>query len=183
MRLKETEETLDKFRDFVIQQSRSRLTKGGKKGTKNVTKKLYNSLKGYVKESPNSINVQFSMEGYGYFQDRGVHGKTSSYPELRGRYPTLARFGSGKGKAGGLTKGIKEWVKRRRFQFRDKETGKFMSYNSTAFLIIRSIWHKGLKPSLFFTKPFEQAFKKLPEELTEAFGLDIRNFLQYTTRQ
>ena len=45
-----------------------------------------------------------------------------------------------------------------------------------------SIYKKGIKPSLFFTKPFEQAFKKLPEELTEAFGLDIRNFLQYTTR-
>ena len=40
MRLKETKEALIKFRDFVIQQSRSRLTKG----KKNVNKDLYKQI-------------------------------------------------------------------------------------------------------------------------------------------
>lgn len=178
MRLKETEKALEAFKRFVIQQSRSRLTKQGK----NNTSDLYNSLKGTVKEMPNSIFVEFEMEDYGYYQDRGVKGKTSTYPEI-GRYGTLAKFGSGKGKKGGLSNGIRKWVESKRFQFRNKKTGKFLSYQSTAYLISRSIWNKGIKPSLFFTKPFEQAYAKLPAELEKAYGLDVESFFEYTLKQ
>tara|TARA_R100001163_G_C5031220_1_gene171377 strand:- start:596 stop:1105 length:510 start_codon:yes stop_codon:yes gene_type:complete len=169
MRLKETKEALIKFRNFVIQQSRSRLTKG----KKNVNKDLYNSLEGNVKVMPNSINVQFSMEDYGVFQDKGVSGKEKKYNtpfSYTNKMPPL--------------KPLANWAKFRNIRLRDKK-GRFSkgNYNTIGFLIARSIYKKGIKPSLFFTKPFEQAFKKLPEELTEAFGLDIRNFLQYTTRQ
>ena len=169
MRLKETKEALIKFRNFVIQQSRSRLTKG----KKNVNKDLYNSLEGDVKVMPNSINVQFSMEDYGVFQDKGVSGKEKKYNtpfSYTNKMPPL--------------KPLANWAKFRNIRLRDKK-GRFSkgNYNTIGFLIARSIYKKGIKPSLFFTKPFEQAFKKLPEELTEAFGLDIRNFLQYTTRQ
>ena len=45
MRLKKTEAALEAFKNFVIQQARSRLTKS----KKNVSKELYNSLKGNVK--------------------------------------------------------------------------------------------------------------------------------------
>ena len=55
-----------------------------------------------------------------------------------------------------------------------------LSYQNTSFLISRSIYHKGIKPSLFFTKPFEKAFERLPDELVEAYGLDVEQFLQYT---
>lgn len=174
----ETYKILNKFKNYVIQQARANLTRG----KKNVTSDLYNSLEGKLKTSKNSFELDFLMEEYGYYQDRGVHGTTSSYTEL-GRYPTLARFGSGKGKKGkGLSQSIKEWVRKRRFQFRDKK-GKFLSYNSTAFLISRSIWNKGLKPSLFFTKPFEKAFKTLPDEVIKAYGLDVEEFLKFTIKQ
>jgi len=178
MEFKRTQETLEVFKTYVLNQSRSILSRKGK----NVTGKLFKSLDGTVKEMKNSIFVEFEMEEYGYYQDRGVRGAKSSYPEI-GRYGTLARFGSGKGKKGGLSKGIKEWVRAKRFQFRDKKTGRFMSYDSTAFLITRSVYNKGIKPSLFFTKPFEQGFKKLPDELVEKFGLDVEDFLAYTLKQ
>ena len=55
-----------------------------------------------------------------------------------------------------------------------------MSYKSTAYLIAGGILKNGIKPSLFFTKPFEAAFKNLPDELTQAYGLDVEQFLQYT---
>jgi hypothetical protein len=77
-------------------------------------------------------------------------------------------------------KPIQDWVTKRRFQFRNKETGKFMSYKSTAFLITKGIFKNGIKPSLFFTKPFEKAFERLPDELVEAYGLDVEQFLEYT---
>jgi hypothetical protein len=83
-------------------------------------------------------------------------------------------------KKGGLTQGIDKWVQGKRIQFRDKESGKFLSYKSTAFLITRGIYNKGIKPTMFFTKPFERAFDNLDNNLIEAFGLDVEDFLNYT---
>ena len=40
------------------------------------------------------------------------------------------------------------------------------------FLIARSIFEKGIKPSLWFTKPFEKGFKLLPDEMIDAYGLE-----------
>ena len=61
---------------FVIQQARSRLTKGIKRGKKtfsqNDTKKLYNSLDYLPFKDGDSIGVKFFMEQYGKFQDQGV---------------------------------------------------------------------------------------------------------------
>tara|TARA_R110000787_G_C13201253_1_gene424058 strand:- start:25 stop:570 length:546 start_codon:yes stop_codon:yes gene_type:complete len=171
-----TQEALDLFKDFVINQSKSRLAK------KNASKKLSNSIDGKVKLMPNSIKLSFFMEDYGYYQDLGVRGYKSTYA-LTAKYKTKAKFGksAGKGKTeGGLSDSIQQWVKSKRFQFRDKKSGKFMSYQTTAFLISRSIYNKGLKPSLFFTKPFERAFRKLPEQLIEAYGLDVEDFLKFT---
>ena len=57
-----------------------------------------------------------------------------------------------------------------------------MSYQQTSYLIRSSIFKKGIKPSLFFTKPFEAAFKNLPDELVEAFGLDVENLIKYSLK-
>ena len=46
--------------------------------------------------------------------------------------------------------------------------------------MFKAIFEKGIKPSLFFTKPFEKAFERLPDELVEAYGLDVEQFLKYT---
>ena len=174
MQLKETRDTLNKFAKYVIQQSRSNLTKG----EKNVSKKLYNSLDSDLKVSKNSFELSFLMENYGVFQDKGVKGKSSSSKAPNSPF----KFGSGRGKEGGLTQGINKWVRRKRFQFRDRNTGRFMSYDSTAFLITRSIYQKGIKPSLFFTKPFEKAFNNLPKELIQSFALDMEALLETTIK-
>ena len=55
-----------------------------------------------------------------------------------------------------------------------------MSYKSMSYIISKSIFEKGIKPSLFFTKPFEKAFERLPNELIEAYGLDVEDFLAFT---
>ena len=41
----------------------------------------------------------------------------------------------------------------------------------------------GIKPSLFFTKPFEAAFKKLPDELVEKYGLDMEELFEDITKE
>ncbi len=162
-----TYQALNAFKKFVIQQSRSRLTKG----RKNVNKKLYNSIDGDVKVSANSISLSFYMEDYGVFQDKGVSG-------TKKKYNTPFSYTSKRPPR----KTLEEWISKRRFQFRDKN-GKFISYKSMSFLIQRSIFEKGIKPSLFFTKPFEQGFKKLPDELIEAYGLDVEELLEFTLKR
>ena len=166
MQKAEVQKALERFRNHVVSVSKRNLTNGGK----NVSKKLYNSIKGDVKAMPNSLSLQFSMEDYGAYQDLGVKGKNS----ISKAPDSPFRFGKGTGKKGGLTEGIKEWVRKRRFQFKDKKTGRFLSYESTAFLITRGIYNKGIRPSMFFTKPFEAAYKNLPNELVESFALDAQ---------
>lgn len=161
-----TYQALNAFKKFVIQQSRSRLTKG----RKNVNKKLYNSLDGEVKVNPNSFSLSFYMEEYGVYQDKGVSG-------TKKKYNTPFSYTSKRPPR----KTLEEWISKRRFQFRD-EKGRFMSYKSMSFLIQKSIFEKGIKPSLFFTKPFEQGFKKLPDELIEAYGLDVEELLEFTLK-
>jgi len=170
--LNEVNAVLKRFRDYVIQQSRSNLSKGGK----NVSKELYNSLKGEILTENNYSIVGFSMAEYGQFQDQGVRGKSSSAKAPNSPF----RFGSGTGKKGGLTNSILKWVQAKRFQFRNKESGKFMSYQQTGYLISRSIFQKGIKPSLFFTKPFEAGYKKyIDTDLMKAFSQDVDTIVDY----
>ncbi len=170
----ETKLYLDKFGKYVVQQSKTNLTKKDKKDKGD----LYDSIGYDLQVSKNSFSLSFKMTDYGQFVDKGVKGKTSS-----NRAPNSPfRFGTGSGKKGGLTNGIDGWVKRKRIQFKDKKSGKFMSYDSTAYLIRNSIYNKGLKTTNFFTRPFELAFEKLPDELVEAFALDMENLLNYTTK-
>jgi len=171
--LKNVQQELNRFAKYVIQQSRTNLTKS----KKNSSKELYNSLDYDLNVSPNSFSMSFLMEDYGIFQDKGVKGKTSSNKAPNSPF----KFGSGRGKKGGLTEGIDKWVRRKRFQFRDRKSGRFMSYESTAFLITRSIYNKGIKPSLFFTKPFQKAFKNLDKDIIEAYKLDVEELLKFTT--
>ena len=169
----ELNKVLSKFTKYVTTQSRANLTRGDK----NVKKGLYNSIKGESFVGKNSIGIYFEMLEYGVYQDSGVKGKSSGN-SLSTFKEGGFRFGTGTGPKGGLSKGINEWVRNRGFQFRDKKTGKFMSYENTAFLITRSIWQKGIKPSRFFSKPFEVAFKKLPDEVIEAYALDLEKLIK-----
>lgn len=171
----ETLTTLQAFNKYVIQQARTNLTKGNK----NVTKELYDSLKATSKVNPNSIENYIEMADHGKFLDLGVKGKVSSQRAPNSPF----KFGSGTGKPGGLTEGIRGWVKARRFQFKNRETGKFMSYEQTAQLITRSIYLKGTKPTLFFSKPFAKGFESLPDELIKAYGLDIESFMKFTLKE
>jgi hypothetical protein len=167
---KEQTRVLKKFRDYVIKQSKSNLTK--KK--KNVSKGLYESLEAKFKVMPNSFSLQFLMDDYGIFQDKGVSGKKK-------KYNTPFSYSNKMPPRGAILK----WVNARRMRLKDKETGKFIrgGQNSLAFLIQRSIFQKGIKPSLFFTKPFEAAFKRLPKDFIDAYGLDFEKFLDFSLKK
>ena len=153
-----TQTALEKFQKHVVSQSKRNLTLKNK----NVTKALYNSITGDVKESKNSIQILFTMLEYGYFQDRGVKGVKS------GR--SLSGF-SYKDKMP-PAKAFDLWNIKRGFAPRDKN-GKFLPRKSLNFAMARHVYNYGIKPTEFFTKPFESAFKNLPNEMVETYGLEV----------
>ena len=166
---------LDRFVKHVTSRAKANLTNGDR----NVSKRLYNSIKGEVTINSERTMVKFFMEKYGDFQDQGVKGKNSSAKAPNSPF----KFGSGRGKEGGLTESIQKWVEARRLQFKDRKTGKFMSYRATASLITRSIYSKGLKPTLFFTKPYQAALKNLPQELAKEYGLEVKKLFKESIKK
>jgi len=66
---------------------------------------------------------------------------------------------------------------------RDKKTGKFITQEQGAFAIQNAIYRKGIKPTEFYSKPFERAFKTLPEDLVEAYGLDVDDFITFVIKE
>ena len=153
----QTYDQLKKFRDYVVKQSRSNLSKAGKRSSG----ALYDSIDGEVKAMPNSIGIYFEMEEYGAYQDKGVNGRFSAYAtsySYKNKMPPPSK--------------LDKWIVRKGIAPRD-ENGKLLPRKSLQFLIARSIFLKGIKPSLFFTKAFEGGYKKLPDELIKKYGLDM----------
>ena len=138
---------------------------------KNSSKKLYNSLRGEAKAMPNSFSMDFFMEDYGHFQDKGVSGVVKKY-DTPYNYTTKMP----------PTRSLDKWIVRRGIAPRGKN-GKFVSRQGLKFAIARSIFKNGIKPSLFFTKPFEAAYKRLPSELVDKFGLDALELFDMTIQQ
>ena len=79
-------------------------------------------------------------------------------------------------------KAFDKWGVRKGIAPRDKQ-GKFIKRKSLNFLIARSIFEKGIKPTLFFTKPFEKFFKRLPDELVDKYGLEVENLFDQITKE
>ena len=52
-----------------------------------------------------------------------------------------------------------------------------MNESSAAWAIGYSIKRRGLERTMFYTKPVNKALRKLPNELTEAFRLDVEKLV------
>ena len=175
--LSNVKDELNRFAKYVISQSRANLTKG----KKNSSKELYNSLDSNVKVSKNSFELTFLMEEYGVFQDKGVKGTKSNYVENKDS-PFSYKSKGGKNGLKGMPppKAFDKWIVRKGLKgIRDKK-GQFISRKSLQFMIARSVFEKGVKASMFFTKPFEKAFKGLNKDLVEAYKLDVEALIKTT---
>jgi hypothetical protein len=167
MQLKETRDALNKFAKYVIQQSKNNLSKSNK----NVSKELYNSLGYDLNVSKNSFSLSILMEDYGVFQDKGVSGTEKKYNtpfKYTNKRPPASAFSN--------------WVVRKGLKGTRDAKGRFVSRKGLMFAVANSIFKKGIKPSMFFTTPFQKAFKDLPEELILSFGLDLERFIDFTIK-
>ena len=158
---------LNKFAKYVIQQSRSNLSKG----KKNVSKELYNSLGYEISQSGSTMSLGFDMVDYGKFQDRGVSGTEKKYNtpyKYTNKMPPAKAFD--------------KWTVRKGIAPRGKG-GKFEKRKGLNYAIAKSIYKKGIRPSMFFTKPFAAAFKRLPDELVEAYSIGIEKMIQVNIQE
>lgn len=166
MQLKETQEALRAFGKYVVQQAKTNLTKG----KHNVSKNLYDSLTFDIEKVAKGYQLFFEMDDYGMYQDRGVKGVKGGTSLANFSYKKTSNVIGFEYATGTFAK----WAKFRGLQFRDKK-GRFMSFKQTGILMAIGKKNKGIKPTLFFTKPFEAGLKRLPPDLGEALRKDIEN--------
>lgn len=157
----------DRFGRTVVDKARTNLKSQGKSVSGELSKSLDYSMK--ESKSGDSFSFSFLMEEYGEFQDKGVSG-------IKKRYNTPYRYKSKMPPRGPLDR----WAVRKGLQGVRDAKGRFISRKSLIFLIQRSIYYKGIKPSYFFSKAFKLEFKRLPQDIREAFQLDLDEFMKFT---
>lgn len=169
MELQSSTKLLEKYKNYVIQQARANLSKG----RNNMSKTLYNSLKGEVVSDTGYAIVAFRMEEYGQFLDEGVKGAfPSSVKNGKQKAPNSRFMFTNKRPPASV---IAEWAKKKNIRLRDKE-GKFKkgSYKTLGFIIANRIYAQGIKPTLFFTKPYEAGFKKyIVDQMPDQVTIDV----------
>ena len=160
-------EALEKYAKYVIQQARSNLSKDGKgKGS------LYKSLSYRIKGS----KISFLAENYGVFVDQGVKGndpsRVSPNAKIKGQQAPNSKYRFGSGKSNRtfqeFVNAMSKWAKQKNIRFRD-EKGRFKAgnYKSLGYIIASNIYNRGLKPTMFFTKPFEKGIDKFSDEMIQ----------------
>ena len=156
--MSEFKKALEKYAQFVINKSRQNLQKGGRYGTYNKSGVLSKSLEYRIKGD----KVSFLSEDYGEYLDKGVKGSKSTYPESSAssfKYTTKRP----------PAEVFEKWIKKSNIQGRDKKTGRFITRQSLSYIIANSIYSKGIKATMFFTKPFEEALPLFEDEFLEGF--------------
>ena len=168
------EKVLKKFGNVVIKNAKNQLKR------KNDTTKLYNSLdynlkvnKSQGKNIMPSFEFDFVWVDYGKFIDEGVRG-------AGGVRKTTSKFKSTNNKG----KLWKIYGKKSRFSYKTKKPpiAAFKGWASrkgiSPYAVREAVYHQGLKTTHFFSRPFEQAYKYLPNAVAEAYGDDLEIFLK-----
>ena len=147
------EEALEKYAKYVIQQSRANLTRKGQKASG----KLYQSL-GYKIQGS---KVKFESEEYGVYQDQGVRGAKSTYSESsKSPFRYTSKMPP--------SRVFDKWPVKKGIAPRD-EQGRFINRKSLNYLIARSIYKKGIRATMFFTKPFERGLDLYGDEIVAGY--------------
>ena len=167
MTYKNLKEALAEVRDLIVKESKENLIAANKGGGA-----LEDSIKGTpVSESGSSLMFQILMEDYATFVDKGVSGTKT-------KYDTPYSYTDKMPPPSALDK----WTVRKGIAPRD-DKGRFMPRKSLQFLIARSIYRDGIKPSLFYTEPYHKYLKNISKRLEKSYRVDVRDFTNFTIKQ
>ena len=125
--------------------------------------------------SAEGFSVQFYMDSYGTFVDKGVSGTKvkRSFKDYKGRTISSPYKYTTKQPP---SRALDKWIVKKGIAPRD-EKGRFMSRKSISFLIARSIKRKGIQGISFFQKPLMIGLKQFGKEMLGAVKDDIINGL------
>tara|TARA_R110001583_G_scaffold11963_1_gene53356 strand:+ start:1014 stop:1541 length:528 start_codon:yes stop_codon:yes gene_type:complete len=165
------ERYLESFGKQVVNRSISNL--GKEKGGNTA---LAKSIKFKVITTGDGFSVQFFMDSYGAFVDKGVSGtnKKRSFKDYQGKVITSPYKYTNKQPPADI---LAKWISRKKIKGRDKKTGKFISNMSLAFLMGRAIKSKGIQGISFFQKPLGLGLKQFGKDLLGSVKEDIINGL------
>ena len=164
------ERYLNSFGKQVVNRAKGNLQKAKGGGTN-----LEKSLSFKVITSPEGFSVQFYMDSYGTFVDKGVSGTEvkRSFKDYKGRTITSPYKYTTKQPPSRV---LDKWIVKKGIAPRD-EKGRFMSRKSISFLIARSIKRKGIQGISFFQKPLMLGLKQFGKDMLGAVKDDIINGL------
>jgi hypothetical protein len=158
---------LEKWKKYVVSQARRNLSVNGtsKDG------KLYTNLKGIIDKRMNRgikgrftggsslPSLRFEYPSYGEFLDQGVKGTN---PE-KDDYVSNGKYSFKKGKRSVKVKGnsaLAKWAEKR---------------GLNKWAVAKSVHQRGIKRTLFFTKPFKARYKAYVDMYNSAAADDIAN--------
>ena len=157
------EEALEEYAKYVIQQAKSNLTRKKQRSSG----KLYNSLKYNITKRENDAIIEFDMVNYGAFQDEGVKGRKTTYPEsTRSRFKYTTKMPP--------ARSLDKWTVKKGIAPRDSK-GRFISRKSLNWLIARGIYNRGIRATMFFTKPFERGLQLYRKQIMDGYIDDLIN--------
>ena len=169
--VKHLEKALTKFGSNVIKEGRKILNQKKKRTQENT---LFNDYHYKMRSSSSTITFGFEFGGaedYWEFVDQGVIGVggfKGSGKARGGNSPFKFKYAN---PGGAMVNAIKGWIKNKPISLAD------MNESSAAWAIGYSIKRRGLERTMFYTKPVNKALRKLPNELTEAFRLDVEKLV------
>jgi len=172
---KNLDKVLQDFGKKVVKLAKIRIGRTNKGRRINTTGKLKNSIN--YKQSKEKNEVDFYFEDYGINVDAGVVGKKKRI--LKNWDKSIFKRGSGYStKPPPFTK-IRKWIDDKPIKPRNLSSGKFVNFKDTdvkdrmAYAIRKKIFDYGKQPTLFFSDPFNDEYKKLPNDAIKAFANDV----------
>jgi len=164
--LPRTEDELNKVARLWIRRARYKLD-NGKPFAAVATGTLRKSMKAHVYMDRNRPTADITPDvPYWEFVDLGVKGAVKSpYPHQK---KSPFKFTSKMPPRSVIT----DWIRTRGLQGRDAR-GRFITRDSLAYLIQRSIYFNGLRPRRFISDTGDAIWAKYGDSIAEALGMDL----------
>ena len=167
MKTDNIEKYLNSFGKQVVNRAKGNLQKKKGGGTN-----LENSITFKVITDADGFSVQFYMNSYGTFVDKGVSGNKQkrTFKDYKGQTISSPYKYTNKQPPPGI---LAKWIKKKGIKGRDKKTGRFISNMSLAFIMGRAIKRDGIQGISFFQKPLGLGLKQFGKDLLGNLKEDI----------
>ena len=167
MKTANIERYLNSFGKQVVNRSKGNLQKAKGGGTN-----LESSISFKVVPDADGFTVEFYLDSYGTFVDKGVSGnkKQRKFKDYESKTISSPYKYTNKQPPPNI---LAKWISKKGIKGRDKKTGRFISNMSLAFIFGRKIKRDGIQGISFFQKPLGLGLKQFGKDLLGNVKEDI----------